>query len=120
MNIQIEKIPTYSLKVNLYEEDTSILLEGADYLITGGGKEQGETYTTSETGSFVIDDLYAYIDGKKTEIIAVNDLIQGIFVPQGEHKILFAYEPLSLLIGLSISIVTFLIMILVLYRKRGM
>lgn len=61
----------------------------------------------------------AYIDGKKTEIIAVNDLIQGIFVPQGEHKILFVYEPLSLLIGLLISIVTFLIMILVLYRKRG-
>ena len=64
VNITNEKIPTYSLKVNLYEEDTSILLEGADYLITGGGKEQGETYTTSETGSFVIDDLYAYIDGK--------------------------------------------------------
>ena len=64
VNITNEKIPTYSLKVNLYEDDTSILLEGAEYLITGGGKEQGETYTTNETGSFVINDLYTYIDGK--------------------------------------------------------
>ena len=63
-SIKNEKIPTYSLKVTLYEEDTIIPLEDAEYKITGGGKEQGESYTTNEKGTIVINDLYSYVEGK--------------------------------------------------------
>ena len=59
-----ETIPKYNLTVTLYERDTNIALESADYKITGGGKESGETYTTDSKGQFTISDLYAYVDGK--------------------------------------------------------
>ena len=59
-----EEIPSYSLTVTLYERDTNIPLEDSEYVITGGGKENGETYVTDNRGSFTITDLYSYIDGK--------------------------------------------------------
>lgn len=59
-----ETIPTYNLTVTLYERDTNIALEDAEYKITGGGKESGETYTTDSKGQFTIPDLYTYVDGK--------------------------------------------------------
>ena len=64
ITINSEKIPTYNLKVVLYENESIIPLEDADYTITGGGKENGENYTTDAKGSFTIKDLYAYVEGK--------------------------------------------------------
>ena len=64
IKINSEKIPTYNLKVVLYENESIISLEDSDYTITGGGKEDGENYTTDEKGSFIVKDLYAHVDGK--------------------------------------------------------
>lgn len=64
-NITKEKIPSYALKLKLYEQGKDIIvLEGAKYKITGPGKEKGEIYTTNKNGELVINDLYQYIDGK--------------------------------------------------------
>ena len=64
IKINSEKIPTYNLKVVLYENESIIPLEDSDYTITGGGKEDGESYTTDAKGSFTVKDLYAYVEGK--------------------------------------------------------
>lgn len=42
LTINSEKIPTYNLKVVLYENESIIPLENSNYTITGGGKEDGE------------------------------------------------------------------------------
>ena len=62
--IQNEKIPTYNLNVTLYESGKIIPLEDATYRITGGGIENGATYTTDAKGTFSVPDLYAHVDGK--------------------------------------------------------
>lgn len=60
----------------------------------------------------------AYIDGKKTELYMVNGLIQGIKVPEGEHKIIFRYIPTTLIIGVFILFVTILVSILLIKRDK--
>lgn len=40
-----------------------------------------------------------YIDGEKSKLYAVNNLIQGVFVPEGEHTIKFEYEPVDFYVG---------------------
>ena len=64
LTINSEKIPTYNLKVVLYENESIIPLENSNYTITGGGKEDGESYTTDAKGSFTVKDLYAYVEEK--------------------------------------------------------
>lgn len=51
----------------------------------------------------------AYIDGKKTKIYMVNGLIQGMEVPEGNHSIEFRYAPISIVIGILISIVSVIV-----------
>lgn len=64
LTINSEKIPTYNLKVVLYENESIIPLENSNYTITGGGKEDGESYTTDAKGSFTVKDLYAKVEEK--------------------------------------------------------
>ena len=46
----------------------------------------------------------AYIDGKKTSVYEVNGLIQGVFVPAGDHLVEFKFQPTIFYIGLCISV----------------
>ncbi len=46
----------------------------------------------------------AYIDGEEAELYTVNQLIQGIKVPRGEHIVEFIYEPDDFKIGMIISL----------------
>ena len=62
--IQNEAIPTFNLKVTLYESGKIIPLESAQYRITGGGIENGALYTTDARGTFTVPDLYVHVDGK--------------------------------------------------------
>ena len=62
--IQNEAIPTFNLKVTLYESGKIIPLESAQYRITGGGIENGALYTTDARGTFTVSDLYVHVDGK--------------------------------------------------------
>lgn len=50
----------------------------------------------------------AYVDGKRVENYEVNGVIQGAFVPAGEHTLTFAYEPVHVYICLAISLLTLL------------
>lgn len=46
----------------------------------------------------------AYVDGEEVKLYTVNNLIQGIKVPAGEHQVEFKYEPDDFKIGLVITL----------------
>lgn len=60
----------------------------------------------------------AFVDGKEQEILTVNGVIMGIYVPQGKHIIRFAFQPFSVTLGMVISAVSFLILIVLIWLQR--
>jgi len=60
----------------------------------------------------------AKIDGEKTKVYITNYILQGIYVPKGEHTLTFYYSPNSFYIGLSITILSLIIIGYLLIRKR--
>ena len=59
-------------------------------------------------GLVVLADLWdkgwrANVDGAAARILVVNHAIRGIVVPEGEHRIVFRYEPASVRIGFLVS-----------------
>lgn len=87
LNLQNEKIPTYSLQLTKYaknEKDSSgndKKLEKAQYLIKGEGiKDEGKIYTTDDNGVLTINDLYEYVNGK---YITGEYILKEIYAPEG-------------------------------------
>lgn len=62
----------------------------------------------------------AYIDGERTDVYEVNGLIQGVFVPAGEHLVEFRYRPVEFYIGASISVLTLAIIIAIITHTKDM
>jgi len=65
----------------------------------------------------------AYVDGQQVKIYKVNGLVMGIFIPEGEHIVEFNYLPDNFWIYFSVSIITFISIIISLFiisyrRKR--
>jgi hypothetical protein len=60
----------------------------------------------------------ATVDGKKTPIFRVNGCYRGVIVPAGEHKIRFLYRPILVYISGAASLLTTLLVIFVVLRKK--
>lgn len=60
-----------------------------------------------------------YVDGKRSELYKVNNVIQGVEVPQGAHEVEFKYQPTSLYVGMIISICTVVIVLVILIRAKN-
>ena len=106
------------------------LLEGAtlpeydDGPVAKAWIETPETYgrvsvhvERSRPGVLVLSDAWypgwrATVDGKPTAIIPVDTVFRGIEVSEGPHEIVFHYEPMSLKIGQSISVLAALSVLL--------
>lgn len=79
--------------------------------------------TSSSTDSilFISDTYYpgwkALIDSKLTKIYRANYIFRAIFLPKGSHEVKFIYSPLSLKIGLTISLFTILILVIITLYK---
>jgi Bacterial membrane protein YfhO len=78
--------------------------------------------STGESGILVVSQIdypgwKASIDGQPVEITRANYALPAIFVPQGEHRIIFSFEPLSFRIGLLLSAVCICV-IAVMFRYR--
>jgi uncharacterized membrane protein YfhO len=54
---------------------------------------------------------HAYIDGERTKVYQTNDILRGIAIPAGNHKIVFRYEPDSLRFGLLITTLSLIAML---------
>jgi uncharacterized membrane protein YfhO len=72
---------------------------------------------SSEKGWLLLADVWypgwkATIDGRETKIFRADYLFRGIEVPEGNHSIKFQYQPISFIIGGTISAVSLGILIL--------
>jgi uncharacterized membrane protein YfhO len=63
----------------------------------------------------VLTDIYypgwnVYVDGKKENLERANYAFRAVHLEAGPHSIRFAYEPISLLLGIcSVAMFTFLL-----------
>jgi hypothetical protein len=66
---------------------------------------------------FLSDNYYpgwkAYIDNNEAKIYRTNYTFRSIYLPKGNHKILFIYKPLSFQIGLLTSLLSIILLIIV-------
>ena len=81
---------------------------------------------SSDSGSdgfVVLSDTYypgwhATVDGRKASIYRADYALRAVFVPKGQHKIVFNYLPDSFLLGLGISVIGVLLLVVYIFRFR--
>jgi len=65
------------------------------------------------------------VDGKKTEIVPVNHILRGVYLPPGNHRVEFIFDPLPFKIGkyLTLTSLAFIAVLMVrewlLRRNKG-
>jgi len=80
--------------------------------------------TQSKGNGFLVlaDSFYpgweASIDGTNTQIFPANINSRAVFVPEGIHQVVFIFKPKSLLFGLTISILSLAIILILLAKYR--
>ena len=67
--------------------------------------------TLAAPGLVVLADTFfsgwtATVDGAPAPILATNHLFRGVPAPAGTHRVRFAYQPRSLVVGAALSVVT--------------
>lgn len=70
---------------------------------------------TNGDGMLVLSDAYypgrhAYRDGVEIPIYRANYVMRAVNLPMGHHDIEFRYEPLSVMLGFSISLAAIILM----------
>lgn len=117
---KINYIVNFGRTMDLYNSNTSV----EDIVIKRNSVSasiSAKTETFINHSQLAYSGWNAYVDGKKTEIYTVNNLIQGMIVPEGNHKIEFRFEPIEVKIGFLLSIFGLLwctVWIVTGYRKR--
>jgi len=69
--------------------------------------------TGNDRGFLVLSDNYyagwkAYVNGSRKNILRVNYNLRGVYLPQGNSRVTFSFEPLSFKIGAAITCSAFL------------
>lgn len=68
-----------------------------------------EIHTTTKAPAYLVlcDQAYsgwkAYVDKKETQILKANAFNRAVFLPPGDHSIIFQYQPESLKLGLALA-----------------
>ncbi|MBI5554990.1 MAG: YfhO family protein [Elusimicrobia bacterium] len=76
----------------------------------------------AQAGTLVLGDVYypgwrAYVDGKETAVFPAYYLFRGIAVPAGEHEVVFTYQPTHFVLGLTVSLVSLLLLSVIFLRS---
>ena len=76
-----------------------------------------QTKSNIEQMLFLSDNYYpgwkAYVDNKETKIYRSNYTFRSVFVPKGDHRIKFIYDPLSFKVGFIISLVSAVLLLII-------
>jgi hypothetical protein len=72
--------------------------------------------TAASDGLLVVSEMYekgwhAYVEGKRVDVLPTDHALRGVPIPAGVHTVEMRYEPLSLRVGLPISIITAIAML---------
>ena len=59
----------------------------------------------------------AVVDGKATEIVAVNHILRGIYLTPGKHAVEFRFDPLPFKVGKYLTLASFVLFGLMLIRE---
>ena len=60
----------------------------------------------------------ATVDGKPAEILATNYILHGLSLPAGSHQVEMVYRPRSFYYGLTASLLTAVLVVLLFLRYR--
>ncbi|HEX7041664.1 MAG TPA: YfhO family protein [Patescibacteria group bacterium] len=103
-----------------FELDKSVLLENKNNIAGGTNgsvkivnysPEKVEIITeTNGRQILVLTDTYfpgwiVTVDGVEKPILKANYTLRGVEIPEGQHKVIFSYRPLSFYIGLALTII---------------
>jgi uncharacterized membrane protein YfhO len=107
---------TEEMKYSRLKEKTTIISFEPDEIIV--------QTNLSSPGILVLSEIWypgwkAYDNGKPSEILRANYLLRGIYLDEGLHKVKFLYDPVSLKMGGSITIISLiLISTFILIRRK--
>ena len=60
-----------------------------------------------------------FIDGVNKDILSANYAFRGVFIPAGDHIVIFKYKPLSLTIGMILTFAgLFIAALFILFGRR--
>jgi len=62
---------------------------------------------------------HAYVDGEKEMTYISNNIFMGVFLPKGEHSVVLSFQPLSLKLGMYISLISFLSLMAIIIAGNG-
>lgn len=71
---------------------------------------------SDKDGLLFVSDTYdpgwrVKIDGQDAEVIVANGALKSVFVPEGEHQVIFKYRPKPFIYGLILSSTSFVILV---------
>ncbi|GFO56567.1 membrane protein [Geomonas sp. Red276] len=98
-------------------------LSGGDARVTRYDPTQIEVNAAVQTNSvLVLGEKYykgwhAYVDGKKAEIYPVDYVLRGVYLPPGQHKVEFIFDPTPFKVGKYLTLASFLIFAAALVRE---
>ena len=106
---------------NMNNSDLS--LQVADIVNYSPNKIELKT-NLKQDGYLVLTDAYypgwqAYVDDEEVEIYPTDIAFRGIFVPQGEHRIVFNYHPKSFFYSAGLSALALIIVLLLICFKKN-
>ena len=71
---------------------------------------------------FLSDSFYpgwqAYVDGNKTQVYRADFTFRAVYVPKGNHRVTFIYNPLSFVVGVYVFLIGVLLIIMLTTYKR--
>jgi uncharacterized membrane protein YfhO len=119
--ILLEEAPTRFLE--LEKEPTVPNLESAVRMFTYENNRMVLEVDTPEAAFLFMSEAHypgwqAYVNGKQEEIIRANYVFRAIPLGPGSHRLEVVFEPLSFKIGLSLSLLTAFLLLLVWYISR--
>jgi len=80
-------------------------------------------FSAEGPGTFILAEIpypgwAAYVDGQQVEIVSIKGVNRSIELEDGLHAVTFVFKPISLFIGLGLSIITIVGLIIVSRRNR--
>ncbi len=97
--------------------------KGKVKLLSYGANKVSLVCETEEEAFLYISDTFypgwkAYIDGRETLIYRANLAFRAVYVPKGNHGVVFIYHPFSFYVGCCLTVIGLLVSFFIL-KKRG-